>query len=283
METIQSLKQYAIKKLKDSYDQREIESICKIIYTDLFGFSVTDLILNRNQSLSDEQITQFRNIVSQLELNIPIQYIIGWSEFAGLKFRLNRDTLIPRPETEELVMLVSNYVTPGLRILDIGTGSGCIAVTLAHLNPNSIVEAVDISAHALEQAAQNAETNQTQVRFQQTDILEFENYSWSQYDIIVSNPPYIRMSEKSAMEDRVLKYEPHRALFVSEQDPLIFYRRIAELGLQYLTPKGYLFFEINEALGEEMIKLLTSLGYCHLSIHQDIHGRDRIIQAQKGH
>lgn len=281
MNTIQILKHYAIQKLKGSYEQREIEAICRIIYMDLFHFSTTDIILKRDEPLSDEQTNLFYEIVEKLERHIPIQYIIGWSEFAGLKFGLNSDTLIPRPETEELIVLASKYIKTNDRILDIGTGSGCISITLAHLYPNAQVDAIDISVRALEQAKQNAGNNCTIVNFKQADILQFEQYTWPLYNIIISNPPYIRPSEKQMMDHRVLDYEPHLALFVTEEDPLIFYRKIAQFGLLHLTQGGYLFFEINEAFGDETCQLLQTMGYRHIQCSCDIHGRNRMVMAKK--
>ncbi|MGL5683826.1 MAG: peptide chain release factor N(5)-glutamine methyltransferase [Marinifilaceae bacterium] len=281
METLFTLKQYAFQQLKDIYDSREIEAICRILFTDVLNFNSIQQITERNTALSEHTTSLFMGCIEKLQQHIPLQYIIGWTEFCGLKFYLNADTLIPRPETEELVQLTSAHVTSGMRLLDIGTGSGCIAISLASLHPDIMVEAVDISSNAINQASQNARHNNVKVTFREVDILNYNAYTWPTYDIIVSNPPYICEQEKESMDKNVLDFEPHRALFVSNADPLLFYRNIATMATQQLKPGGYLFFEINQAYGEETVQLLNTLGYQNINLHKDIYGNHRMTSAQK--
>ena len=211
----------------------------------------------------------------------PIQYIIGKTEFYGLPFSVNNNVLIPRPETEELVELILNNTDRNkeLTILDIGTGSGAIAISLAYHLPNANIEAWDISPKALDTASENARINDVKVNFQEVDVLD--NITSSQtYDIIVSNPPYVLEEEKAEMEKNVLDYEPHLALFVPNHDALRFYRRIAQIGKQLLNPSGMLYYEINRAKGEETKDMLLKMGYQNIEVIKDIFGNDRIAKAQ---
>ena len=281
MNTIHLLTQYALKELKDTYPENEIRQICRIIFMDIFHYTNIDIHIKKYEILDESFVAKFYDIITELKTGRPIQYIIGETEFAGLKFRLNKATLIPRPETGELVMWVQQYARPGSRILDIGTGSGCIAVSLASLLPDAQISALDISQEALDIARENATTNNTSVHFITGDILHHENLNDLQlYDIIVSNPPYIRNREKVGMDKRVLDFEPHRALFVPDNDPLIFYSKIAEFGKQHLKPGGLLFFEINEALGQETVGLLIQAGYTNTELKKDMYGRDRMCKGK---
>lgn len=281
MNTIFHLSQYALQELKDSYNENEIRSICRLIYLDVLQYTNIDIHIKKNEVLDESFVNKFYQIVALLKTDVPIQYIIGRTEFAGLTFALNPSTLIPRPETEELVVWICAHAPAQTQILDIGTGSGCIAVSLAHLLPGAQVTGVDISTEALNQARENATTNHAQVEFRQCDILHYETHIWDHYDLIVSNPPYVRECEKQAMHKRVTGFEPHQALFVPDSDPLIFYRRIAEFGRQHLTSGGWLFFEINEALGTETVKLLEQLEYKEVTLKKDIHERERFIKCKK--
>lgn len=281
MNTIFHLSQYALQELKDSYHENEIRAICRLIYLDILQYTNIDIHIKKNEVLDESFVNKFYQIVALLKTDVPIQYIIGRTEFAGLTFALNPSTLIPRPETEELVVWICAHAPAQARILDIGTGSGCIAVSLAHLLPGAQVTGVDISTEALNQARKNATTNRAQVEFRQCDILHYEAHTWDHYDLIVSNPPYVRECEKQAMHKRVTGFEPHQALFVPDSDPLIFYRRIAEFGRHYLTSGGWLFFEINEALGTETVKLLEQLEYKEVTLKKDIHERERFIKCKK--
>lgn len=281
MNTIRQLSQYALQELKDSYPGYEIQCICNIIYQDVFHFTNIDIHLRKNEILEESFINKFYEIIQFLKQGSPIQYIIGETEFAGLKFDVNPSTLIPRPETEELVYWAKEKLMPGQKVIDIGTGSGCIAIALNHLCPGCNVTGVDISEAAIRTARGNARKNGTPTRFSVRNILQYTAYHWETYDIIISNPPYVRDSEKKIMAPRVLEHEPHQALFVPDQDPLLFYRKIAEFGQKYLAPKGHLYFEINEALGNETSKLLEEINYREIELRKDIYGKDRMIKAEK--
>lgn len=280
MNTIRQLTQYALQELKDTYDACEIQSICNIIFLDVLQFTKIDIHIRKNENLNESFVGNFFEIVRLLKEGHPIQYIIGETEFSGLKFRLNSSTLIPRPETEELVQLVKKRLIKGQKVLDIGTGSGCIAIALASACPEARITGIDIAPEALSIAALNAKQNNVHVEFQQRDILHFEAEPWPVFDLIVSNPPYVKEDEKKDMHPRVLDYEPHRALFVPDNDPLLFYRRIAEFGLTHLAGSGYLYFEINEALGTETSQMLENYHYREIKILQDIYGKNRFIVSQ---
>ena len=211
----------------------------------------------------------------------PLQYVVGTAPFGNLTFEVTPSTLIPRPETLELVEWVAadEQVRPALRLLDIGTGSGCIAISLAKLLPQATVSAWDISAEALAVARRNAERNGVAVDFKQVDVLHVTEAET--YDCIVSNPPYICEAEKAEMTDSVLLHEPHTALFVPNTDPLRFYRAIAQLALSNLSPGGTLYFEINRAYGAETCNLLRDLGFCDVELRKDFYGNDRMVKAGK--
>lgn len=282
MNTIRHLTQYALQALKDTYPGYEIQSICNIIYMDVLHFTNIDIHIRKNEILDERFVIKFLDIIRLLQSGQPIQYIIGETEFAGLRFNVNSSTLIPRPETAELIEWAGGSLFPGANVLDIGTGSGCIAIALAHTCSQAIVTGVDISAGAIRTARRNAERNQTQVKFQVRDILKFEEHQWENDDLIISNPPYIRESEKIMMEANVLAYEPAQALFVPDTDPLLFYRRIAEFAGHYLKKGGKLFFEINEALGNETVQLLEQKGFYNIELRKDFYGKDRMVKAEKG-
>lgn len=274
-----TLVQYACRELKDTYNDREIRSICRIIFTDAFHYTNIDIHIKKCENIAESFVNKFFEIITALKQGKPIQYILGETEFAGLRFGLNSATLIPRPETEELVHWIHETASSAATLLDIGTGSGCIAVTLAHLMPHTHVSAIDISPEAIQQAENNANRNGVKIRFQTADIFSFNPPE--SYDIIVSNPPYIREQEKSRMEKQVLDYEPHQALFVPNEDPLLYYRTIAAFGQQHLRPGGYVFFEINEASGKEMIQLMRNFDYEQIVLKKDFYGKDRFIKAKK--
>jgi len=211
----------------------------------------------------------------------PIQYIIGKAPFYGREFKVTPQVLIPRNETEELVhMIIKENPAPNLRILDIGTGTGCIPITLFLEMNQATVSALDISDAALEVARENAEHLDAKISYLKVDILH-ENIPVEGIDILVSNPPYVRELEKPQMHQNVLEHEPELALFVSDENPLIFYRTIAQKGLLALKPKGKLYFEINEALGKEMMEMVRDLGYQEVRIHQDLQGKDRMLTAKR--
>ena len=267
-------------ELSQCYSTGEISALTRIIATELLGLSQMTYFLKDEVPLTAEQQTLLNNAIERLKREEPIQYILGYCDFCGLRFKVTPATLIPRPETSELVEWVASEATGNERILDIGTGSGCIAVSLAHKMPQSKVTAWDISPGALAVAAKNSKTNNCAVAFEQVDILAYEP-TGEQFDIIVSNPPYIKENEKSAMHSNVLNWEPHIALFVPNNDPLLFYRTIAKKGLALLKPGGTLYFEINRAHGKETIEMLAALGYTSIELRKDFADNDRMIRAIK--
>jgi len=234
-------------------------------------------------AFSESELKIWSSILEQLKKEIPIQYILGVTHFYGLEFEVNSAVLIPRPETEELVdwivqkSKIKNQKSK-FKILDIGTGSGCIAIALAKNLPNAQVFALDVFEKALSTAKKNAELNQVTIQFLHQSILETENLG-QQFDVIVSNPPYVRELEKQEIKKNVLDNEPHLALFVEDNDALIFYRKIAQLAQKNLNPQGQLYFEINQYLGQEMLDLLHEMGFKNSELRQDIYGNDRMIEC----
>lgn len=278
---MQRLRQHFQDNLPAFYDERERSSLFFQSVEKVTGYAKSRLLANSDLTFSAEQEAGLHAILVRLQAMEPVQYIVGESEFYGLSFFVNSSVLIPRPETEELVeWIISDHPNQIGRLLDIGTGSGCIAVTLAHYLKNFAVSAIDISDKALEQAQKNAERNNCQVQFRQVDILNPANeFEGEKFDLIVSNPPYVRELEKRQMVGNVLEHEPHLALFVSDDDPLVFYRAIALFGKDRLKESGKLYLEINENLGGETAELLSSLGYRDVELRKDIFGRDRMIKA----
>lgn len=274
------------------YGKNEVQSFFSLLMTHYLDLKPITLVFNPELTISEEKHTIFKNALNRLKHQEPIQYIIGETEFFGLPFKVNPDTLIPRPETEELVSLVvksskiKTQNSKALRILDIGTGTGCIAITIAKLVANTKVYALDISVEALKIAKQNAELNETNIHFLKFDILNKEDWEMEfkdlEFDIIVSNPPYVRTLEKSEMKDNVLKHEPELALFVEDNNPLIFYRTICEFAQRYLKKEGLLFFEINQYLSGEMLQLLKDYHFKNRVLKKDIFGNDRIVKGTKG-
>ena len=263
------------------YTQSEVSALTRIIATEMLGVAQMTYFLKDDVTLKAEQEAMLFNAIERLKKQEPIQYIQGYSDFCGLRFKVTPATLIPRPETSELVeWIASEHSGKKVNILDIGTGSGCIAISLAHKLPKSNVTAWDISTTALAVAAENSRNNSTEVTFERVDILSYEPKS-AQFDIIVSNPPYIKENEKSAMHNNVLDWEPHTALFVPDSDPLLFYRTIAEKGLQMLAPNGTLYFEINRAHGAETMEMLANIGYTNIELRKDFADNDRMIKAKR--
>lgn len=267
-------------ELQRLYPETEIKSFSYLIIEKLTGFSRTEVIVNKNTIFSQEQRHEIEIFIKELKRFVPIQYILGETEFYGLPFNVNESVLIPRPETEELVDWIckENDRTALLQILDIGTGSGCIAISLKHEFRKSTVDAFDISQKALETAQSNAGRNKVKVNFSQVDILNAPDID-KKWDIIVSNPPYVTELEKDAMLPNVLEHEPHLALFVPDNDPLLFYRKIALFATRHLQPGGKLYFEINRQAGNVCLDLLTQMGYRNPELRTDISGNDRMVRA----
>lgn len=268
------------KSLESLYSENEIRTLIQIIFSEILGFDPIDIYIGKDINLSANQQKELEDIIVRLQNHEPIQYITGHSLFYGLSLEVNSNVLIPRPETEELVdwILNDNSIKQPL-ILDIGTGSGCIPIALYSKLPDSSIYAWDISQKALETARVNSQKHQATIHFKETDILNYTPGK-ERFDIIVSNPPYVTIEEKKQMDKNVLDWEPQQALFVSDQDPLLFYRIIGTLALQMLLPEGKLFFEINRTFGHETIALLRGLGYSQIEIRKDISGNERMIKAQ---
>jgi release factor glutamine methyltransferase len=273
-----------LQELSSLYDEQEIDSFFYIILEKLHGLKRIDLALNPETVMDGTHLKQWKSILTDLKIQKPIQYILGETEFYGLRFEVNENTLIPRPETEELVELIIKEEGKGKReegkvqILDIGTGSGCIAISLAKNIFNAEVFAIDVSEKALATAKKNAEINDVNVTFLLKNILGTADLD-QQFDIIVSNPPYVRNLEKAEIKPNVLEYEPHLALFVEDTDALLFYRKIAELAKKNLNPNGKLYFEINQYLGKETLSLLEDSGFRNVTLKKDIYGNDRMISC----
>ena len=282
------LKQYKIHffdALKNIQDEQEIESFFFILTEYLHNLKRVDVALNPNFELSEDGVKKWNAILLDLQQEKPIQYITGEAWFYGLRFEVNENTLIPRPETEELVEWIiesqkSKVQSQKFDILDIGTGSGCIPIALKANLPQANVSAIDVSEEALEVAKRNAAINKVDINFIQANILEVEDLN-CHFDIIVSNPPYVRVLEKQEIKKNVLDYEPHLALFVDDNDALLFYRKITQLALKNLAPNGLLFFEINQYLGKETVILLENLGFKNIELRKDIYGNDRMIKCEK--
>jgi release factor glutamine methyltransferase len=270
-----------IKALLPFYDEMEAESFFYLLLENKHQLRRIDLALDVDSVFSESEILNWNAILEKLKIQIPIQYIIGTTHFYGLEFIVDENVLIPRPETEELVDWIVKLNSKlskkkNLKILDIGTGSGCIAVSLAKNIPNSEVFAIDVSEKVLAIAKKNAILNKVPVTFLHKNILETKDLS-QKFDIIVSNPPYVRNLEKAEIKPNVLDNEPHLALFVPDNDPLIFYKKIAELAAANLNPNGQLFFEINQYLGKETQELLEYIGLKNIELRKDIYGNDRMI------
>lgn len=279
---MQTTIQYIKKELAGTYPEAEMQGFIRIIFESLLGMTYTDIILQKDKILKLSEAEQIKAVIDRLKNFEPLQYILGETEFYDLKLKVNPDVLIPRPETEELVhWILEADIKLDAKIVDIGTGSGCIPLALKKNRTAAQVSAVDISARAIETAQANALQNGLAVNFIQADILNWKDYEWESYDLIVSNPPYVRECEKQQMESNVLEYEPDGALFVDDDNPLVFYRSIAEFAQVYLFENAYLFFEINEYLGLETKTMLNDLGFRNIELRKDINGRDRMMKCQK--
>lgn len=273
-----------IEKLKNglssSYSHGEIAALSRIIATELLGLKESTYFLKEEVALTTKQQAALDKAIESLTKQMPIQYILGYEFFCGLKFKVTGDVLIPRPETQELVAWIVQESKGNEKILDIGTGSGCIAISLAHKMPDSDIHAWDISLKALEIAKENSQANNTQIDFAWHDILS-DTPCDEKFDIIVSNPPYIKESEKKQMCKNVLDWEPSTALFVPDNAPLLFYRTIAEKAHKMLSPQGAIFFEINREHGKEICNMLAQMGYTEIELRKDFAQNDRMIKARK--
>lgn len=272
-------------RLVPVYGEGEAQAIARLIYEVRYGLTLSDLLMGRDSSVPQDELEQ---IAIRLERQEPVQYILGQADFCGRTFMVNKHVLIPRPETEELCqwIVLGNGLQGCKKILDIGTGSGCIAITLAAEMPEAEVTAWDISEEALKVAEENAKRTNVHVKFEQVDALHLTSDICHQtsdaFDLIVSNPPYICNKERETMEANVLEHEPHTALFVPDDNPLLFYSAIAQYGQTALKEGGWLYFEINPLYAEALHEMLSKMSYHDIEIKEDQYGKQRMIRAKKG-
>lgn len=263
------------------YEKEEVRAIFHLCVLHQSGLNNSAVKLNWDRELSGEEERSYLEMIGALKTGRPIQHILGETVFYGLTFKVDPSVLIPRPETEELVEWILNTLkekaTGEMRIADFGTGSGCIAISLKKYLPDAHVDAIDISSDALKVAAENAAMNRTDVNFINADMREY--HTSVKYSVMVSNPPYIRNLEKEEMHINVLEHEPHLALFVTDENPLIYYEALADLALKQLDENGCLFFEINEYLSEETIQMLSGKLFKNIVLKKDMQGKDRMIMA----
>lgn len=266
--------------LAAAYPEGEVRAFVRILFEEWMHYSTVDIYMRADSEVPPFMVEKMRHAVQRLLRHEPIQHIVGVAHFHGHRFAVSKHTLIPRPETEQLVDMIvdRNQDVPDLCVLDIGTGSGCIACSLARALRFAEVHAFDISQPALDLAAENARNLGVKVAFHHVDILNAVPQP-QQFHIIVSNPPYICMHEQQLMEDNVLRYEPHSALFVPDNDPMLFYRAIARYASVALKPGGKLYFEINAAYGNDTAKLLSNFHFADIEVARDFYGRDRFVSA----
>ncbi|CAM1340586.1 peptide chain release factor N(5)-glutamine methyltransferase [Tenacibaculum aestuarii] len=277
---------YFTEQLESIFPKTEIDTFFFLLIEEYLGLQRIDFTLQPTLEIPSEKYDLLNTALTRLQKEEPIQYILGKTEFYGCPFKVNENTLIPRPETEELVEWILNEVKElglennkqQLSILDIGTGTGCIPISLKKELPAAKVSAIDVSEEALEIAKENASLNKVEITFILQDILQTESLP-KQYDVIVSNPPYVRELEKVEIKNNVLENEPHLALFVDDDNPLIFYKKIADLAIKSLTKNGLLFFEINQYLGSETIEMLKRKGFTKVELRKDLFGNNRMIKA----
>ncbi len=285
--TIASIEKVFIQDLKALYGLEEAGSITWLVIGFVCRINRSQYLSGKDEALSEQQLSTLYDILAALKKGVPVQYALGETEFYGSVFKVNPSVLIPRPETEELVDWVLKDIkmrkegSEVLKILDIGTGSGCIPVTLSKYIPEAKVSALDVSFEALALAKENAVLNSTDIIFIQDDILN-PDITAHKYSIITSNPPYVTLAEKGQMHANVLEHEPHLALFVPDDDPLVFYKAIADFASSHLETGGLLYLEINENFGQETLSLLGSRGFKNITLRQDLRDRDRMIKAQLG-
>lgn len=265
------------------YSDGEIRQFVRLLAEEYLGWDCAHYLLHRTDCINQSDLLKFHWALEDLKQYRPIQHIIGHTEFCGCKIEVNENVLIPRPETEEMVMRIVDWTQEmrNPKILDLCTGSGCIAIALSRMIAQSVVCGVDVSKEALEMAKRNTSLNKADVRFLECDLLgNSDDLPREKFDLIVSNPPYIRFSENQAMLDNVLKYEPHLALFVDDSDPLVFYRTIGHYATDHLSEGGLLVFEINESLSVETCSLLENMGFS-AALSQDFRGKDRMVKARR--
>ena len=284
--TIKKYREYFINSLEDLYPIEELQSIFYLLASKYLNLSRIDIALQFDDTLTSDEEINFNQAIDRLKIYEPVQYILEETEFFGYPFLVNKQVLIPRPETEELVAwIIEDVKEKETTLLDIGTGSGCIAISLAKKLNNASVTAIDVSKEAIDVAKKNSAQNHTKIEFMEVDVLHFKDNVQlqqklnSKFDIIVSNPPYVRIKEQELMRPNVLKHEPDLALYVANETPLLFYKKIVQLSNLYLKAGGRLYFEINEYLGNELKKMLMEEGFKHVQIKKDMFGKDRMIKC----
>ncbi len=271
---------YIKQQLNQFYPEKELMAVIKLLLAERFGFTDLELYGCKDRSFSKIEMDELNDIIERLKCHEPVQYILGNEYFLGMEFKVTTDVLIPRPETAQLVQWIEeDYKNKHVSILDIGTGSGCIAISLASKIKQSQVTAWDISEKAIDIALTNSIKNSTKVDFFVKDIFSDSVYNYK-YDVIVSNPPYITPTEKTNMDANVLEWEPSIALFVPQENPLLYYIRIADVGREILNANGYLYFEINREFGFDTMNMLKEKGYSNIELRKDIFGNDRMIKAK---
>ena len=280
--TLNEARTVLTKELKNVYESDELRNIIELVIEHITNMSRAEQVKNKIPYLTCTQLEDLDAITERLKKNEPVQYVLGEAWFAGMKFKVNKNVLIPRPETEELVDWIvkesQKSKVKSQNIIDIGTGSGCIPITLKHQLPEANVSAIDVCSEALFKATENAIKLNTEVDFTLLDFLDEEKWKeLHQYDIIVSNPPYVKQSEITTMHERVKEFEPHLALFVPDDDALLFYKKLSGFALKHLKPGGSLFVEINEALGEQVVNLFR--GFANIELRKDMQGKDRMVMA----
>lgn len=281
--SLAAAKSYFQQRLQDKFNDSELKSMWKQIICKRFNWDSSDFLLNQSSKLSESDLLFVRSFVKRLLVDEPFQYILGETIFYNLKITCDSRALIPRPETEELVDWISELKDVN-KIVDICSGSGCISLALKSVFRNAIIQGVDISSEANELAKKNAIENGLVVDFILADVLNKNDVFWetmNDVDVIVSNPPYITEDEKSEMSGNVLNFEPHLALFVENESPIIFYQRIADLAFKKLNKNGYLFFELNPLFARQVIDYLNSRGFINIELRKDLQGKERMLKAQK--
>lgn len=293
--TCQHVYDHFVKQLTTLYDKQEAESITRLLFRELLGMTPVNMVTESQRHISEVKANNLAYCLVRLMKGEPVQYVLGYTWFYGLKVRVNRHVLIPRPETEELVdwIIRDHRNQPPMQMLDVGTGSGCIAIALKKNLPHASVAAVDVSMHALDIAKENSKWNETEIAFGRFDLLNQDQESLNSLmdarlhadsdhpiiDLIVSNPPYIPQSEIQEMHPNVKDYEPHLALFVPDRDPMIYYKAIAEMAEQYLSSNGVIYLELHENYTHLAVEILNSFGYSSIQVINDLQGKQRMLRA----
>jgi len=285
--TLNEARTVLTKELKNVYESDELRNIIELVIEHITNMPRAEQVKNKVPYLTCTQLEDLDTITERLKKNEPVQYVLGEAWFAGMKFKVNKNVLIPRPETEELVDWIvkesqksnpESFRDKSQNIIDIGTGSGCIPIAIKKKLPEASVSAIDVCSEALFTATENAVALNAEVNFVLLDFLDEEKWKeLGKYDIIVSNPPYVKQSEINIMHARVKEFEPHLALFVPDEDALLFYKKLSDFAVKHLKPGGYLFVEINEAFGEQAVSLFR--GFANIELRKDMQGKDRMIKA----